>query len=88
MTTASEGTTAELNSSVGSGVLRVRLADARDSSLARQALGGVLGVPVIQEADPTVLTARIEGPSAADAAARGLAFLSREWTELAGFSFG
>jgi ABC-2 type transport system ATP-binding protein len=73
---------------VGSGVLRIELADARHSVLARQVLGDALGVPVIQGADPAVLTARIDGPSATDAAARGLALLSREWTEVAGFSLG
>jgi ABC-2 type transport system ATP-binding protein len=83
-----EGTPGELKSSVGSGVLRVELADARDSVLARQVLGDALGVPVTQSADPAVLTARIDGPSASDAAARGLALLSREWTEVAGFSLG
>ena len=83
-----EGTPGELKSSVGSGVLRVELADARDSVLARQVLGDALGVPVTQGADPAVLTARIDGPSATDAAARGLALLSREWTEVAGFSLG
>ncbi len=83
-----EGTPGELKASVGSGVLRVRLADADDSSLARQILGGVLGVPVTQDADPAALTARIEGPAATEAAARGLALMSREWTEVAGFSLG
>jgi ABC-2 type transport system ATP-binding protein len=70
------------------GILCVRLADARDSNLARQVLGGVLGVPVTEDADPAVLTARIEGPSAAEGAARGLALLTREWVEVSGFSLG
>ena len=83
-----EGTPGELKSSVGSSVLRVQLADAGDSVLARQILGDALGVPVTQGADPVVLTARIDGPSATDAAARGLALLAREWTEVAGFSLG
>ena len=83
-----EGTPGELKSSVGSGVLRVELADARDSVLARQVLGDALGVPVTQGADPAVLTARIDGPAATGAAARGLALLSREWTEVADFSLG
>jgi daunorubicin/doxorubicin transport system ATP-binding protein len=83
-----EGTPGELKSSVGSGVLRVQLADARDSGLARQVLGDALGVPVTQGADPAVLTARVDGPSATDAAARGLAMLSRDWTEVASFSLG
>ena len=83
-----EGTPGELKSSVGSSVLRVQLADAGDSVLARQILSDELGVPVAQAADPAVLTARIDGPSATDAAARGLALLSREWTEVASFSLG
>ena len=83
-----EGTPGELKSSVGSGVLRVELADARDSVLARQVLGDALGVPVTRGADPAVLTARIDGPAASAAAARGLGLLSREWTEVAGFSLG
>ncbi len=83
-----EGTPGELKSSVGSGVLRVHLADARDSGLARQVLGDALGVPVTQGADPAVLTARVDGPSATDAAARGLALLSRDRTEVAGFALG
>jgi ABC-2 type transport system ATP-binding protein len=83
-----EGTPGELKSSVGSGVLRVELADPRDSVLARQVLADALGVPVTLGADPAVLTARVDGPSASAAAARGLALLSREWTEVAGFSLG
>jgi ABC-2 type transport system ATP-binding protein len=83
-----EGTPGQLKSSVGSGVLRVRLADARDSGLAREVLGSILGVPVTRDADPAALTARIEGSSATEAAARGLALLSREWTEVVGFSLG
>ncbi len=83
-----EGTPGELKSSVGSGVLRVELRDAGESGLARQILGDALGVPVTPGADPAVLTARIDGPSATDAAARGLALLSREWTEVASFSLG
>jgi ABC-2 type transport system ATP-binding protein len=83
-----EGTPGELKSSVGSGTLRVRLADTSDSSLARQVLADVLGVPVSQDADPAVLTARIDGPAAAEAAARGLTVLAREWTQVASFSLG
>ena len=83
-----EGTPAELKSSVGSGTLRVRLADTSDARLARQVLGDVLGVPVTQDADPAVLTARIDGQGAAEAAARGLAVLAREWTQVASFSLG
>ena len=63
-----EGTPGELKSAVGSGVLRVRLADTRDSSRARQVLGRVLGVPVTQDPDPAALTARTGGPDASEAA--------------------
>ena len=59
-----------------------------DSARTAQEAADALGVPVTQGADPVVLTARIDGPSATDAAARGLALLAREWTEVAGFSLG
>ena len=83
-----EGTPGELKSSVGPGVLRVQLADARDSGRVRQLLGSVLGVPVVQDTDPAALTARIEGTSATEAAARGLSLLSGEGIEVAGFALG
>jgi daunorubicin/doxorubicin transport system ATP-binding protein len=83
-----EGTPAELKSSVGSATLRVRLADTGDPSLAQQVLSDILGVPVTQDADPAVLTARIDGPYAAEAAARGLTTLARERTAVASFSLG
>jgi ABC-2 type transport system ATP-binding protein len=41
-----------------------------------------------QDTDPAALTARIEGPSATEAAARGLSLLSREGIEVAGFALG
>jgi len=83
-----EGTPGGLKSSVGSGVLRIQLADPRASGRARQVLGSVLGVPVAQDTDPAALTARIEGPSATEAAARGLTLLSREGIEVVGFALG
>jgi ABC-type multidrug transport system ATPase subunit len=43
--TVAEGTPGELKASVGSGVLRVQLAEASDCEHARQVLGGVLGIP-------------------------------------------
>ena len=85
---AAEGTTGELKSAVGSGVLRVRLADEADAGRARLELGGILGVPVVQETDPAALTARLEGPAAAEAAARGLSLLSREGIEVTSFALG
>jgi len=83
-----EGTPGELKSSVGSGVLRLQLADARDSGRVRQVLGSVFGVPVVQDTDPAALTARIERTSATEAAARGLSLLSREGIDIAGFALG
>jgi ABC-2 type transport system ATP-binding protein len=85
---AAEGTPGELKSALGSGVLRVRLANEGDAGRARQELGSVLGVPVVQDADPSALTARLEGPSAAEAAAHGLSLLSREGIEVASFALG
>ena len=84
--TVAEGTPGELKSAADSGVLRVHLADARDSGRAGQKLGSVLGVPVAQDRDPANLTARLEGPSAAELAAHGLSLLSREGIEVAGFA--
>jgi ABC-2 type transport system ATP-binding protein len=83
-----EGTPGELKSAVGPGVLRLQLADARDTGRVRQLLGRALGVPVAQDPDPAALTARIEGTSATHAAARGLSLLSREGIEVAGFALG
>jgi ABC-2 type transport system ATP-binding protein len=84
-----EGTPGELKSSVGSGILRVQLADAGDCGRARQVLGRVLGVPVAQEADPASLTARIDaGPDVSVTAARGVSELSREGIKVTGFALG
>ncbi len=83
-----EGTPGELKSSVGSGVLRVQLADPRDSGQVRRILGQVLGVPVAQDTDPAALSARIEGPAAPEAAAHGLSLLSREGIKVASFALG
>ena len=83
-----EGTPGELKASVGSGVLRVQLANICDRDRARQVLGGALGIPVARDTDPGALTARIEGPSATEASARGLSLLSREGIEVAGFALG
>ena len=83
-----EGTPAELKSAVGSGVLRVQLAEASDSSRAQRILSGALGVPVTPATDPSSLTARIDGPSATQTVTRGLSLLSREGIEVGGFALG
>ncbi len=80
-----EGTPGELKSSVGPGVFRLQLADARAGRV-RQLLGTALGVPVLQDTDPATLTARIESTPATGAAARGLSLLSREGIGVAGFA--
>jgi len=84
-----EGTPGELKSSVGSGILRIQLADASNHDRARQVLGRVLDVPVAQEPDLASLSARIDaGPDASEAAARGISELSREGIKVTGFALG
>ncbi len=63
-----EGTTGELKASVGSGTLRIRLADPAHRPDAGRMLTRSLDVTVHTEADPAVLTARIPArPSARSA---------------------
>ena len=83
-----EGTPGELKSSVGTGALRVQLADAGDAGRVRQILGSVLGGPVTQGTDPAALIVRVEAIAATEAAARVLSLLSREAIEVAGFALG
>jgi ABC-2 type transport system ATP-binding protein len=83
-----EGTPGQLKSAVGSGVLRVRLADATEAGRARRELAGALGVPVLQDTEPATLTATIDSPSAAETAADGLSLLARAGIEVASFALG
>jgi len=93
-----EGTPGELKASPGSGVLRIRLADARDAGRAREILDRVLGVHAVQEQDPAALSARIAGrpgrpgdpeaPAATEVVAREIAQLAREGIGVSGFALG
>jgi ABC-2 type transport system ATP-binding protein len=87
-----EGTPAELKSSVGAGIIRIRLADARDRDRARGVLSRVLGVPVAREPDPSALTARVSAdPHAGDASEAvicGISRLSGEGIRVASFALG
>jgi daunorubicin/doxorubicin transport system ATP-binding protein len=79
-TVVAEGTTGELKASVGSGTLRIRLADPARRPDAERMLTRCLDVPVQAGADPAALTARIPaGPAARPASEQVAAVL----TELA-----
>ncbi|HUA29336.1 MAG TPA: ATP-binding cassette domain-containing protein [Streptosporangiaceae bacterium] len=86
------GTPGELKASVGSGVLRVRLADPGDRESARQILEEALGVTAHPEPDPAALTARINAGDAegdaGDAAALGMLRLSRQGIAIGTFALG
>jgi ABC-2 type transport system ATP-binding protein len=83
-----EGTPGQLKSAVGSGVLRVRLADAAEADRARRELAGALGIPVLRDTEPATLTATIDSPSAAESASHGLSLLARAGIEVASFALG
>jgi ABC-2 type transport system ATP-binding protein len=91
-TIIASGTPGELKASVGSGVLRVRLADPGDREKARRILERALGVTVHPEPDPAALTARLNAGAgegdAGDAAASGMFQLSREGIAVAAFALG
>jgi daunorubicin/doxorubicin transport system ATP-binding protein len=91
-TVIAEGTPGDLKTSVGSGVLHVRLAEPRDRDRARQILELALGVTVQPEPDPVALTARVstgaEGQAASDAIAQGMSQLSRAGITMTTFALG
>ncbi len=65
-----EGTPAELKRAAGSGVLRLRLGDARRRDDARRLLAEHLGTAINVDGDPKLLTAAVSDPArAADAVA-------------------
>ncbi len=80
-----EGTSPELKASVGTGVLRVRLADAADRRAARGVLAGEVGDAVHEEADPRALMAHVTDP---DRAARAVAALTAAGLPVSDFSLG
>jgi ABC-2 type transport system ATP-binding protein len=80
-----EGTSRELKASVGANAVHVRLADASQGDIARQAIARVLGDGVMPGSDALVIAARLAD---AGQAADVLAALSQAEVELAEFSVG
>jgi ABC-2 type transport system ATP-binding protein len=80
-----EGTSPELKTSVGSGVLKVRLADPERREAARALLAERLAEPVQLDADPRALSARLRDP---DQAATALAALAVARISVSDFSLG
>jgi ABC-2 type transport system ATP-binding protein len=87
-----DDTPGRLKSSVGSGVLHVRLEAAAQRERAQSALAGALGVAVHPAPDPAALTARIDAdPSHQDASivvAQAMTRLSHDGIKVATFSLG
>jgi len=84
-TVIAEGTSAELKSSVGQGVLHVRLVDAQQRELGQQVLARTLGADVHLESEPTALTASVTDP---ERVSRALTELSRSDVGIAEFALG
>ena len=80
-----EGTPGELKSSVGSGVLRVRLREPEARPEAEWALSRTLGVAVETSSDPVALLARVSEP---EVVSQSLAELSRAGIAVTDFSLG
>jgi ABC-2 type transport system ATP-binding protein len=87
-----DDTPARLKSSVGSGVLRVRLECPGQRERAQRALADALDVAVHTEPDPVALTARIDTDAsdhdAATIVARAMTHLSRDDIKVATFTLG
>ncbi|QFG22936.1 ATP-binding cassette domain-containing protein [Actinomadura sp. WMMB 499] len=84
-TVVAEGTSGELKTSVGSGVLRVRLVDAGQRPEAERLLARELGASVHLESDPLALSVRTDDT---EGAGRALARLSREGVGVGDFALG
>jgi ABC-2 type transport system ATP-binding protein len=84
-TVIAEGTSAELKSSVGSGVLHVRLLDPDQRVDGQQVLARTLGAEVHLDADPAALTASVTDP---ERVSRALTELSRAEVGIAEFALG
>ncbi len=80
-----EGTSGELKASVGSAVLRVRLADPGRREEARRTLAAALGVDVHADSDPASLSARVTDPGPVP---RVLAEVAAAGLGLEGFTLG
>ncbi|MEV5826902.1 ATP-binding cassette domain-containing protein [Spirillospora sp. NPDC052242] len=84
-TVVAEGTSGELKTSVGAGVLRVRLIDAGQRERAERVLAQELGAAVRRESDHAALSVRTDD---AEGAGRALARLSREGVGVGDFALG
>ena len=82
---AAEGAPGQLKAAVGTGTVRVRLADPAQRPRARQILSGLLGAPVRAPADPAALEARAPAGGQVAAALSGLA---AQGIVIGEFSFG
>lgn len=67
-----EGTSAELKASVGEGALRLRVSDPALTEAARAHLSAALGVEVVAEREPGVVSARADDPGAVARAVAGV----------------
>jgi ABC-2 type transport system ATP-binding protein len=87
-----EGTPGQLKSSVGAGTVHLRLRDARQRPQAERVLSAALAAPVLLDADPVALTARVSGDGsergAAEQASRALAELAESGITVDDFSLG
>ncbi|MDH2429657.1 ATP-binding cassette domain-containing protein [Sphaerisporangium sp. TRM90804] len=87
-----EGTPGQLKASVGAGSVHVRLRDPSQRSEAELLLAKELNAPVLLDADPSALTARVPGDGAdhvaAEQASRALAELAAAGIAVSDFSLG
>jgi ABC-2 type transport system ATP-binding protein len=85
-----DGTPGQLKASVGSGVLRLRLANPADRDWAQQVLASALGIAAYPDADPAALTAQVEGdtadPGTSEAMAGAISLLARNGIRITGFT--
>jgi ABC-2 type transport system ATP-binding protein len=80
-----EGTPGELKATVGTGTLRVRVAEPAEREPVAAVLDRVLPVPVVRERDPVALSARTDD---AGAVAAALGELARTGRPVASFAVG
>lgn len=84
-TVIAEGTPPELKAQIGSGALKIRVADPARREHAAQLCGTALGTEIIREADPSTLTARLDDGARASVA---LQALEEAGIEVESFSLG
>jgi ABC-2 type transport system ATP-binding protein len=80
-----EGTPGDLKAAVGSGRLRVRVAEPEQREAVAAVLGRTLGTEIVRDRDPAVLSARTDD---AEAVATALGELARARQPIASFSLG